>query len=31
VGLLMAAFTRFRRTGLALMGVTTLALALISW
>ncbi|AGY92736.1 hypothetical protein SPICUR_09075 [Spiribacter curvatus] len=31
VGLLMAALTRFRRSGLALMGVTTLSLALISW
>lgn len=30
-GLLLAAFTRFRRSGLALMGVTTLSLALISW
>ncbi|MEX0431555.1 ElyC/SanA/YdcF family protein [Spiribacter insolitus] len=31
VGLILAAFTRFRRSGLALIGVTTLALALISW
>jgi uncharacterized SAM-binding protein YcdF (DUF218 family) len=31
VGLILAAFTRWRRSGLALIGVTTLALALISW
>ena len=31
VGLLVAAFTRWRRSGLALIGVTTLALALVSW
>ncbi|MEX0387367.1 ElyC/SanA/YdcF family protein [Spiribacter onubensis] len=31
IGLILAAFTRWRRSGLALIGVTTLALALISW
>ncbi len=31
VGLIVAAFTRWRRSGLTLIGVTTLALALISW
>ena len=31
LGLLLAAFSRFRRSGLVLMGLATLTLALISW